>query len=81
MSIGPNPHLATLSRKALDANARLAQALRAESLGQLADAAADGAYGDYSATSVAPKMVLVNILRQYGRDKLAARVVAGEFDG
>jgi hypothetical protein len=63
------------------ANARLAEALRAESLGQLADRALEGVYGDYTSPFGAPKMVLVNILREYGRTKLAARVIAGEFDG
>lgn len=81
MSHAPNPRLAQLSAKARDADARLAEALRAESLGKLADAAIDGAYGDFSSPYGAPKMVLVNILRDLGREKLAKRVIAGEFDG
>lgn len=69
------------------ANAKLAEALRAESLGRLADAALDGAYGDYRYSQPrgpqprkTPKTVLVDLLREYGRDKLAQRVEAGEFD-
>lgn len=63
------------------ANAKLAEALRAESLGQLADAARDGAYGSYRSRVGSPKKILADILHEYGREKLAKRVLAGEFDG
>lgn len=69
------------SAQADDANRRLADALEAEAMGRLADQAREGIFGDYSSPLGSPKVKLVEILNHYGRDKLAKRVLAGEFDG
>lgn len=60
---------------------RLAAVLRQEGLQRLAGAALLGWFDDYESESATPIVDLVKELRLCGREDLAQRAIAGEWDG
>lgn len=77
-----------MEAKAKQAARHLADALNKEGFpAAMCLAAARGFYGDFTSTLAAPKMELVRDIRELKqipaevRERLAARVMRGEFDG
>jgi len=60
---------------------RLARVLREQGLEEMAAAAEAGRYDDYESESATPIVDLVYRLRTAGREDLARRAIAGEWDG
>ena len=60
---------------------RLAAVLRQEGLLGLAGEALLGRFDDFESSSPSPIVDLVRCLRSAGRDDLAQRAIAGEWDG
>lgn len=59
---------------------RLAQALHAAGLSEMAEAARAGRYDDFESESATPCLDLVRDLRRAGKPKLAERAADGEWD-
>jgi hypothetical protein len=65
----------------MKASEKLAQALHAEGLPDMEQAARAGYYGDFTSPLPSPIVQLVQDLQLRGKSGLARRAMEGEFDG